>query len=731
MRVSGKSALLFLLLIIALSFPADISHAEEDVDRPKIGLALSGGGAKGLAHIGVLKVLEEVGVPIDFIAGTSMGSIIGALYSIGYTVEEIEQIADQDWVFMLSDAMPLNDISMEEKEESSLFIGSIPVIDNKLQLPSGLINGYNIQLMLSRLCWPVYNVDNFADFPIPFRCVAANIETGDAVVLRSGFLPDALRASMSIPSVFTPVEIDGTLLIDGGVARNIPVEDCFDMGADIVIAVDVGELLKTRDKLDSVVDIFEQTLNYRISPRAQEQRELADLVIRPDVSAYDTMSFDKAVDIIKTGEIAAQNSIEHLKILASRGNEGPVRLHPQPRAVYIKKIDVKGLDNVSRGLVGAKLALHDDSWMKPEDIEKAISRLYGSRYFESVKYRLHAEKGGTRLIIDVKEANSEYFRFGLRYGSDLKTAIILNSMFRNKIFEGSKLSTSTIIGESSAFKASYFTYIRRDPGLGMSLDWHSGDLLAPRYDNDEHTANYKYEYFLTELNVMTVDSNTASFKAGAHYGYARLEKLLGVEYPGAKRMGYMGFHASFSVNTYDHSYFPRTGKKFCVEVLSMTPVFISSKKDVFDEPCEQFRYEASRVDPIGNKFAIKRNLYLGLVRGDNIHPAFYYYLGGYNRRHTELIPFDGVNYLQVAGKAVAAGEICLRYEMVNKQYLSFRVSAGNFGDEIKDLYEDQSLFYGLGFSYAIDSMIGPAQFSLTWSSRENARYTHLNIGYWF
>ncbi len=221
--------------------------AQEPSKRPKVGLVLSGGGAKGLAHIGVLRAMEKAGLTPDYITGTSMGSIVGGLYAIGYSADEIDSIVSTvDWDELLTNEIPLSDIAIEEKEYYGRYIAELPIEGVKVSLPKGLIEGQKLTELLTRLTRPAHGISDFSKFPIPFACVAANIETGLPEVLNKGFLPEAIRASMSIPTVFTPIEIDDKLLVDGGLVRNFPVQEVLDMGADIVIGVFVSSDLESK-----------------------------------------------------------------------------------------------------------------------------------------------------------------------------------------------------------------------------------------------------------------------------------------------------------------------------------------------------------------------------------------------------------------------------------------------------------------------------------------------------
>ena len=241
-------------------------HAEESSKRPKIGLVLSGGGAKGFAHVGVLKVIEEAGIPIDYITGTSVGSIVGGLYAIGYNATMLENIIqNQNWEELLSNSFKREYISAITKEEQSRYLISLPIETKKISIPSGLLNGQNVMEFFTYLTYGYHDVIDFSKLPIPFECIAADIATGEEVVLKKGFLPKAIRASMAVPAAIAACEIDGRMLVDGGIVNNFPVDRCREMGADIIIGIDIQDKLLTKDKIKSIQKLWRNKLSNDIS----------------------------------------------------------------------------------------------------------------------------------------------------------------------------------------------------------------------------------------------------------------------------------------------------------------------------------------------------------------------------------------------------------------------------------------------------------------------------------
>ncbi|MFC1550836.1 patatin-like phospholipase family protein, partial [Candidatus Neomarinimicrobiota bacterium] len=276
--------------------------------RPKIGLVLSGGGAKVAAQIGVLKVLEEIGVPVDMIASSSMGSVVGALYAIGYDAQEIKDIFfKENWHNILyNEEILRTSLSMIEKRHDGRYIGSFPVKDWHIHLPSGLNSGQSLSKTISRYTWSINHIENFKLFKRDFLCIATDLSNGEAVVLESGFLPDAVHASMLFPTVLKPIEIDGKLVIDGGLARNFPVSDLIQRGADIIIGVDVSAPLRDGKDLTTFIDILEQSASYNAVAKTEKEKELCDILIAPNLIGYDYSRFD-AIDTLYNRGVEAAN----------------------------------------------------------------------------------------------------------------------------------------------------------------------------------------------------------------------------------------------------------------------------------------------------------------------------------------------------------------------------------------------------------------------------------------
>ena len=325
--------------------------------RPKIGLVLSGGGAKGFAHIGVLKVLEEAGVRVDYIGGTSMGAVVGGLYASGYNAAQIDSIFhDTNFDELIQDYIPRSSKSFYEKKNDEMYAISLPFKKFKVGIPIALSKGmYNYNL-LAKLTHKVRHVRDFNQLPIPFVCIATDIEAGEQVILNRGYLAQAMLASSAFPSLFSPVEINGKLLIDGGVTNNYPVEEVRKMGADIIIGVDVQDDLKDRNSLKDATKILVQITNLDMIKDMKRKIRLTDIYIKPSVSNFGVISFDEGKTIIKKGEEATFAVYEQIiKLVDSTQKYKVEPFHTVNDTIRLKNISINKLDNFTRAYIIGKL----------------------------------------------------------------------------------------------------------------------------------------------------------------------------------------------------------------------------------------------------------------------------------------------------------------------------------------------------------------------------------------
>src|SRR6267154_4430880 len=330
----------FALVLFACALPPCVARAQ------KVGVALSGGAARGLAHIGVLKVLEEAGVPVDVITGTSMGSVVGGLYAVGYTAAQLDTIVrNEDWFRLLTDPVDRRDLAVDRKFAEDHYLITLPIHRGGIKLPRSVVPGQRISQLLTGLTWSAHSTRDFRALPIPFAAVATDLETSKAVVLDHGFLPDAIRASMALPSVFAPVELGDTAHIDGGVVRNLPAQDARALGADVLICSDVTDPLEPRDSIVSLVDVLVQSVSFRVWDSERAERGACDVLIVPDVRAFTSFSFGRAAELMARGEAAARAALPEIEAKVGRRRvprRAPAPPPPDSVLVTAVRFDISG-----------------------------------------------------------------------------------------------------------------------------------------------------------------------------------------------------------------------------------------------------------------------------------------------------------------------------------------------------------------------------------------------------
>ncbi len=381
------------------------------IDRPKIGLVLSGGGALGFAHVGTLKLLDSLEIPIDYIAGTSMGGIMGALYATGYSGAELEKLAARtDWVEIFTDTPPRRTLPYCERQETGKYQLEFGLDGFTPHAPSGLIFGQKISLLFSSLTFPYEHIHDFDKLPIPFRCVAVDLVSGSPVVLKSGSLAKAMRSTMAIPTVFSPVEWGDSLLVDGGIMDNLPVDVVRDMGADIVIAVDVGNRLLSKDELNTVVRVLDQSIKLMGIERWKRNSANTDILIQPDLYGFGLGDFEtgKISQIIKLGDAAAHENLSALLALKKRLNLAPMRnissLDQFQKRPLIHSVQITGYTTIPFQTLYQQIGVKPGDECYTGAIQKRLAEMRNSGVFESVHYDIIPISDSlVRLLVHVKE----------------------------------------------------------------------------------------------------------------------------------------------------------------------------------------------------------------------------------------------------------------------------------------------------------------------------------------
>jgi NTE family protein len=489
--------------------------------QPKIGLALSGGGARGAAHIGVIRELEKQNIHIDYIAGTSMGAIIAGLYASGMSVEQIDQAYRSiDWNDVLNDSPPRQEISMRRKFDQSVFQmdKKLGIKNGKIELPAGVIRGQKLELELQKLLMHVAEISNFDQLTIPFRAIASDIATNQAIVINQGSMSQALRASMAVPGVFTPVRIDDRLLVDGGITNNLPVDVVRDMGADIVIAVDIGSPLLKMDETVSVITIAEQLTNILVRRTTDEQINTLgkdDILIVPELGTYSSGNFTDSASLITKGEQATQGYISKLAQLqfatpmpvsSAQAEVCPTCQQTLPVISYIRvdndsRIDNDFLQNMLHQQTGQPLDV--------STLEKDIGRIYGLGTFDSVQYDLEKKGTETGLVLKLREQpwGPNYLQLGLTMSSDFA-----KSNYFSVRFGYTRMPINSLNGEWRTIFS-----LGEEPGIETDL-YQPLAIGSPWFIEPSAFAVTNKYNVLAEENII---AETSVFRVGAQIALGR------------------------------------------------------------------------------------------------------------------------------------------------------------------------------------------------------------------
>ncbi len=726
------------LLLFILSF-AFLPVSAQEHKKPKVGVVLSGGGAKGLAHIGVLKVLEEAGVEVSYIGGTSMGAIIGGLYASGYSAMELDSIfRTLDAEAMLQDYTPRGSKSFFEKRNDELYAITLPFKNFRPGIPTALSKGLYNYTTINRLTNHVRHIRDFSKLPVPFVCIATDIETGEEVVLKSGILPEAILASGAFPSLYYPVEIGDRLLIDGGVTNNYPIEEVRKMGADIIIGVDVQDGLKTRDEIRGATGVLVQINNYQMIQKMEEKRKQTDIYIKPDISGYTVISFDLGAEIIKKGEQAALPFIEKLKQLGV-GHPIEKPLVTGNDSIQVEYIDIMGLKNYNRSYVIGKLNFKPGQKISYGKFNEGISNLNATQNFTSISYDFRQGHTADVLHLHLKENPIDrYLKFGLHYDGLYKSAILVNMTQKKLFLRNDVASLDVILGDNFRYNFNYYI----DNGFHISYGLYSGynrfsrnvsptyvDGLIPESLN-LNSLNINFSDLTNRVYIQTIFAQRFMIGAGAELKHLKIEsKTL------SDRMfdnsDYFSMYGYLKLDSYDDKYFPTEGWYFSGE--GKAYLYSSDYSGLFDK-FTILKAEGGTAKTLFRNMVLEVQAETGFAIGEQTVPFFDFVLGGYgyymtnNFRH-----FYGYDFLSLSGNSYIKGALTLDYEIFRKNHINFSANYANIGNNLYDEGDVLSIpkYSGYAFGYGLETFIGPIEVKHSWSPETKDHYTWFSVGFWF
>lgn len=750
------------IITVGFAFAGILGRCQTpDTDTPvKVGLVLSGGGAKGLAHIGVLKVIEETGVKIDYIAGTSMGAIVGALYASGYSAKALDSIFRvTNLAELVQDDIPRGAKTFYKKEDSERYVLSLPFTNFKVSFPQALSGGQNAYNALVRLLFHVKDIHNFNQLPIPFLCIATNVETGEEVVLEKGYLPEAIMASGALPSLFITPEINDTVLVDGGVVNNYPIDKIRTKGMDLSIGVDVQDELVTRDSLTSAMKLLVQINNYARVKAMKKKAAITDIYIRPNIEGFSVIDFNRGEAIVERGEAAAKAKIKALQQIAQRQNYPPLnkKIVQAQDSLTIHQLRVEGNNQYTQKYIEGKLRLKLNEKITFDKLQQGINNLYATGNFKAIRYELVSNTRGTDVILKLKENPTTMFlKMAAHYDDLYKSAALINLTKKNALLKDDVASFDFILGDHIRYAMQYYVDKGYYWSFGLNATCTSFDaaidfgLIQSNFtipDNlNIREINLDVTDITNQMYLQTVLREEFAFTLGLEHKFLRYstrnltqidtenEALVYSEFSGRtlfENSSYFSTYGKIVLDTYDDKYFPTRGLFFDSDFHLY--LFSSDFANNFSE----FSIGKAKI---GAAFSLLHNLSLnittegGFKLGKSQVTSFDFVLGGYgNDFVNNFIPFFGYDFLSLPGNSFVKALGKLDYKFASKHHALF---AANFANVEDDLFRtgkwfSTPTFSGYGIGYGFESFLGPVQIYYSRSPEINNDHVFFSVGYWF
>ncbi|WP_417196946.1 patatin-like phospholipase family protein [Bizionia sp.] len=739
-----------LIVFCFFIFITGFSQNQDSTVDPKVGLVLSGGGAKGLAHIGVLKVIDSLGIRIDYVAGTSMGAIIGSLYAAGYSGKQIDTIfRDVDFDKIINDNLPRAAKTFYERDNSEKYALTLPFDKFKLKLPSALSRGQNTLSLLSKLTLHVSDVEDFSKLPIPFFCIATNVETGQAVVLDKGSLAQSIVASGAFPSLFQPVIIDDQILIDGGVVNNYPIDELKAKGMDIIIGVDVQDDLATREELRSAPDIILQINNYRTINDMKLKSKKTDIYIKPDITDYTVISFSDGSKIIENGELATKKKIADLNKIVNQQVVKPKKatVIKVIDSIRVNTINISGNEKYSRAYVIGKLKIKPEKKIEYTTFVEGVNNLAATNNFASVVYQLHPTENEGEYDLDVSVLETQtrtFFKVGLHYDDLYKTGVLLNLTRKRLLLNDDVASLDFVLGDNIRYNFEYYIDKGFYWSIGITSRYNQFKKNVPATSllSDEdlmginvNKLDVEIDDFTNQFYAQTLLGNDFALTLGAEHKRFKLttETILTLsnkEETTFDNSDYLSVYGKLKLDTYDNKYFPNEGFLFDGDF----HLYLYSSD--FNNSFSEFSIGKATMGYAKSfgKFSGNITTQGGFKIGEDTSPYLDFVLGGYgNNFINNFTSFYGYDYLSIPGNSFVKAALTIDYELFKNHHI---IGAANFANVADNIFDSGEWFTtpnytGYAIGYSMQTFIGPIEAKYTWSPEVKKSIWFFNLGFWF
>lgn len=746
--------------------------------RPTVALVLSGGGAKGAAHVGVIEYLEELQIPVDMVLGTSMGGLIGGLYSLGYTVQEIDSLVrNMDWPWVLSDKLSREYISYTDIKYKEKYLLSIPFYYEKDyyrmrlaedfrfdtgeheilhigadhestietlkhnflgSLPSGYIYGQNVSNLISSLTIGYQDSTSFRNFPIPFACVAADMVTGKTKVWHEGKINDAMRSTMSIPGMFTPVRVGGMVLVDGGLRDNYPTTLARSMGADIIIGVDLSQKQKSYLQINNIADIVVQGIDMLGRDAFENNVNVPDIKIKPSLPEYNMMSFNsEAIDsIIVRGRRAAQEQDSLLRIVAAR-TSGKEVVSRKPKAydfhadsLVISEIDIKGVLPREREILKERLRLRLGQKFSREELDHIVARIYGTQAYHYVTYELLGDKEPFKLVLTCRKGPIHQFGLGVRADTEEIVSVLLNVGFNAHKLQGHSYDLTGKISANPYLQFRWYYDTPKIPTINASCQIRWTDMNTLNFGNNVLSLSYfnaRQEFYVSYLKWKKLDVRAGLRNDVFDVRNIKSEQIIGDYDFSQLKNDFISIFVDGRTDTFNDGYFPTKGINAGVSYSWTFGGFPRSFNHFHTVTAD-----AKVVVPAGEIFAFIPSANVRFLLGNDVPVAYFNAVGGSlaGRYVDQQLPFIGVTNLHAMKNLLTMARMDFRFRLMRNHYLTGIVNYVRDGDSFNDYLVGLG-YFGAGLEYAFDTIFGPLKANVHWSNMTNKVGFYISAGYNF
>lgn len=751
-----KRILHLLLTFLCLAHTAAGQNQEENgpttapAAKPaKVALVLSGGGAKGMAHIGVLKVLERAGIPIDIITGTSMGSIIGGMYSCGHHAHELDSVVRaQDWSFVLSDREDLSHQSLREREKQNTYAYASGLTFSKKRSGEGggIILGKNIAALFDAYTTPYNDSIDFNTLPIPFACVATDVVDYSEKVYHSGVLSHAMRASMSIPAAFAPVRVDSMVLVDGGLVNNFPTDVAKEMGADYIIGVDVQSELKKASELNSTSSILLQVIDHNCKRKYEENLKMTDLYIRVNTKGYSSASFSaNAVDtLIRRGEEAAMKHWDEIIALRDRLGIAPPDTTSQPTKYTppltntryaIRELEFKNMTKSDESYIRKKFRLNTGDSIDMDRADIIATAIRQDTYYRSARFRIqpHADDGSAKVSFTAGPRRGKRLNIGVRFDNEEAVAMQANAEvpFYTKVPMDMELTVR--LGKRLMARADWSIHPLSFFRPTLSYIFRNNDIDF--YDYGRKAYSMSYNQHTVKLTLFNFNMLNFNVSIGANWDYYDYHSMLIDREPehiadsATEDKGMISYEGKVWYDSEDDWHFPTRGARFLAKYAYHTDNFLTLDGKVgIRELGAMWRM----TFPLSHKFFIQPMLYGRLVFTDDVPFVLSNVMGGEWHGHyfEQQLPFAGVGHLQLAWDKMLAAQLQAQYKPTNNHVILMRLGVGQDAQDLEDILKSKTMIGG-SLSYYFKTMFGPMGGSIGYSNLTKKFYYYINLGFVF